>query len=310
MLGTALDGKTPTFVAIDNRALAPSMKELAWELNYPPTGKLKGKETPPLDVTVDGKEWVNRLVHGRQTLVKSGGSGGTMDKSVGILAETGGDCCDLDVALQYGTQSSLIVTELRRQVHKLLFTDMKGLAEAVDFSRVTPPLGVEFPRYDDAGVTPRKTTPSADKDQDWAFTIAAVSDKGTVSYYAFKIDWAVVAGNIRNGMKAEMAELASMFPGSNGTPALDPGAFEASDLMKLRKEALGLSNLFPETVAPEALFVRHAYLALRQPNPADVDDAKAQKQIVDAYWKKGDTKATYKVVYVAGPEGAPLRRKP
>jgi hypothetical protein len=232
-----------------------------------------------------------------------------MDKSVGILAETGSDCCDLEVAFQYGDQSKLIVNDLRKQVHKLLFTDMKGLAEAVELRRGFP-LGVEFPSYDSDVVTPRNT-PSADKDEAWAFTIASVSDKGTVSYYAFKIDWSVVAANIVAGMKKEMAKLASMFPGSNKMPpALEQGAFKSSELMTLRKDALGLSGLFPDTVAPEALFVRHAYLALRQPKPADVDDAKAQKQVVDACWKAGDTKATYKVVYIAGPEGAPLRRKP
>jgi hypothetical protein len=135
-----------SFVAIDNRAFAPSLKELAWLDN-------RGKAQEQLDnaavgtemtmkATVAGrKDWVNRLVHGQ-----------SMNNSPGLRDEKNLFCCDLDLALQYGAQSKALVGGLRKQLHKLLFTDMKGLlGEAV-----------EAP---------------AETDKVWTFPVVSVSDK-------------------------------------------------------------------------------------------------------------------------------------
>ena len=196
-------------------------------------------------------------------------------KYTGISDENLLWCCDLALVFQPGAESEAIVDDLRPQLHRLLFTDMVNLVEPVTLSNKSPALGTEFPTIDPGKMT-KRPKPKEDS-ATWAFTVASVSDQGQLSYYAYKIDWAQIVANITEGMKTELSSLAFMHPRSAAdqkNPSFDLNEFKRSGLMTLRNQVIARSDRFPDTVADDALFVRLAYLALRQTNPAGIDDAR------------------------------------
>ncbi len=306
MLGSVGNNTAVGFVAIDNHAFAPSLEELAWQDNYKAAAKALKGQTPgkkkEITATVAGRrDWVERLVHGQR--VKA--------KYTGISDENLVWCCDLALVFQPGAQSEAIVDDLRPQLHRLLFTDMVNLVEPVTLSNKSPTLGTEFPTIDPGKMT-KRPKPKEDS-ATWAFTVASVSDQGQLSYYAYKIDWAQVVANITEGMKAELSSLTFMHPRSAAdqkNPSFDLNEFKRSGLMTLRNQVIARSDRFPDTVAEDALFVRLAYLALRQTNPAGIDDAAAQLKVLKAFEADADKNVDYNLVYLASPKDAPLQRKP
>jgi hypothetical protein len=306
MLGT-VGNPVAGFVAIDNHVFAPSLEELAWVDNRKEAfdalaNKTVGTEWPK-KVTVNGrKEWVNRLVHGQKV----------DQKFAGITDEHNLSCCDLDVALQYAAQSKAIVDPLRTKLHKLLFTDMTNLAQAVTPQTRPLPAG-EFPDYKTGKVA--ASSPPGQDAKLWTFTVASVSDQNTLSYYAFEIDWDKVQAKIAEGMKSEVDSLTLLLPRSKvdgQSPSFILDEFKNCDLIKkAHTQAIRLSPPFPDTVAAEALFVRLAYLALRPRDPTRLpSDVQVQNRVLMAFGSKADKKVDCSLVYVAGPKGASPRRKP
>jgi hypothetical protein len=304
MLGTVGGRRMPTFVAIDNHAFAPSLEQLAWVDNRNAAKDALVHKTPgaehKIKVTINGRQqWVERLIHGRVEL----------NQYTGMSDENNLFCGDLDLAFQFDRQSKEIVDSLRGKLHNLLFTEMGKLVEPVTLSPNSR-LATAFTDFNRANITKAASKPAV-TDDSWAFAISSVSAQNKLTYQAFKIDWGQVRADIASEMRRELGILAFMLPRSGGGPdpySLSLDKFRNSGLMTTRKQAIKLSGPFPDTLAAEALFVRLAYLAIRQPDPTGNDDATARTKILGAF-PDANTAVTYDLVYVAPPQGAAVRRK-
>jgi hypothetical protein len=163
-------------------------------------------------------------------------------------------------------RASELKDQLRDQMHQLLFTDLQNFVVAV-----TPLSGTgtnlpakPFKDFAEAGL--KADNPPAKTKDIWVFAVASISMDGSVSYQAFKINWADVKKNIEEGMTTAVTQLVLELPAdaSKNIPlSLDLKEYKKTELAKFWGKVAQGEWFGKDTVDAEALYVRLAYMARR-----------------------------------------------